>query len=107
MWRVTKEGNDEIWEYESCKLRVLRNETTVDIYIDYKGYNILMLMGVWGFEDIIQERKIEYDIIGEKGKWNTLGYTIEQKNLRLFCDLIYFFLKENHIDGSLNDLMKY
>ena len=58
-------------------------------------------MGMYGFEDEIQERKIKYEVEGEKGILNSLSYVVEKDNLRLFCDMIFFFLTEHSLDRML------
>ena len=35
-------------------------------------------MGMYGFEDEIQERKIKYEVEGEKGAFNSLSYVVEE-----------------------------
>lgn len=106
MWNIIEEKNYIIYKNEICSLKIYYREEHYNIYIDYKGYNILMPMGMWGFEDEIQDRGIEYEIGGEKGKFKTFFYIIKKQDLKLFCDLIYFFLSEHNMDSTLNDFFK-
>lgn len=85
-------------QYEESKCRV---------YVNYKGYNVVVPMGICGFEDEIQERKIKYEVEGEKGILNSLSYVVEKDNLRLFCDMIFFFLTEHSLDRMLYEEFKY
>ena len=64
-------------------------------------------MGICGFEDEIQERKIKYEVEGEKGVLNSLSYVVEKDNLILFCDMIFFYLTEHSLDRMLYEEFKY
>ena len=77
-------GNSVI-QYEENKCRV---------YVNYKGYNVVIPMGMYGFEDEIQERKIKYEVEGEKGAFNSLSYVVEENKVKLFCNIIFSFLSE-------------
>lgn len=106
MWNINKEDSFEIWTSNICRLEIEYINGKCRILVDYKGYNIVFAMGMWGFEEEIQIRRISYDIEGEKGKFKTFRYVVNEEELNLFCDLIYFFLAENKIDGALNDAYK-
>ena len=66
-----------------------------------------MPMGMCGFEEEIQDRKIEFEIDGEKGNFKSLSYVVKKSDLKLFCDMIFFFLSEHNSDKTLNDAFKY
>ncbi|RHR87724.1 hypothetical protein DWW33_07370 [Roseburia sp. AF15-21] len=91
MWRIQKKEKFDIWENDLCSLKVQYEESKCRVYVNYKGYNVVVPMGICGFEDEIQERKIKYEVEGEKGILNSLSYVVEKDNLRLFCDMIFFF----------------
>lgn len=91
MWRIQKKEKFDIWENDLCSLKVQYEESKCKVYVNYKGYNVVVPMGICGFEDEIQERKIKYEVEGEKGILNSLSYVVEKDNLRLFCDMIFFF----------------
>lgn len=91
MWRIQKKEKLDIWENDLCSLKVQYEESKCRVYVNYKGYNVVVPMGICGFEDEIQERKIKYEVEGEKGILNSLSYVVEKDNLRLFCDMIFFF----------------
>lgn len=107
MWNIQKEDSLEKWESDICNLRVIYDGEKCNIYVDYKGYNVIIPMGIWGFEDEIQKRRIDYDINGETGNFKSLSYVISKNDLRLFCDMIYFFLSENSLDEALDPAFKY
>lgn len=91
MWRIQKKEKFDIWENDLCSLKVQYEESKCRVYVNYKGYNVVVPMGICGFEDEIQKRKIKYEVEGEKGILNSLSYVVEKDNLRLFCDMIFFF----------------
>ncbi|RGG48453.1 MULTISPECIES: hypothetical protein [unclassified Roseburia] len=107
MWRIQKKEKFDIWENDLCSLKVQYEESKCRVYVNYKGYNVVVPMGICGFEDEIQERKIKYEVEGEKGILNSLSYVVEKDNLRLFCDMIFFFLTEHSLDRMLYEEFKY
>lgn len=106
MWTVEKDDSLEIRTSNICRLEIEHISGKCRILVDYKGYNVIFAMGIWGFEDELNNRRIKYDIEGEKGKFKTFRYIVNAEELNLFCDLIYFFLSENKIDRALNDAFK-
>lgn len=107
MWRIQKKEKFDIWENDLCSLKVQYEESKCRVYVNYKGYNVVVPMGICGFEDEIQERKIKYEVEGEKGILNSLSYVVEKDNMRLFCDMIFFFLTEHSLDRMLYEEFKY
>lgn len=107
MWKIQKKEKFDIWESNLCSLKVQYEENKCRVYVNYKGYNVVVPMGICGFEDEIQERKIKYEVEGEKGVLNSLSYVVEKDNLRLFCDMIFFFLMEHSLDRMLYEEFKY
>ena len=103
MWRIQKKEKFDIWENDLCSLKVQYEESKCRVYVNYKGYNVVVPMEICGFEDEIQERKIKYEVEGEKGILNSLSYVVEKDNLRLFCDMIFFFLTEHSLDRMLSN----
>lgn len=75
--------------------------------IQDKGYNVVIPMGMYGFEDEIQERKIKYEVEGEKGAFNSLSYVVEENKVKLFCNIIFSFLSEHNLDKVLYEEFKY
>lgn len=107
MWKIQKKETYEIWTSEVCTLKIIKLEEQCRVFVNYKGYNVVMLMGMYGFEEEIQERNISFDIEGETGEFNLLSYVVRLSDLKLFCDIIFFFLTENNIDGALNEAFRY
>lgn len=107
MWEIKKKLNYEIWTSKICTLKIIYFKDKCKIYIDYKGYNVILPMGMWGFENEIQDRKIKYEVEGEKGDFKTLCYVVELKELKLFCDMIFFFLSEHNLTAALSETLKY
>lgn len=106
MWTVDKENSLEVRTSNVCRLEIESIGKKCKILVDYKGYNVIFAMGIWGFEEEIHMRRINYDIEGEKGKFKTFRYVVNEEELNLFCDLIYFFLSENNMNRALNDAYK-
>ena len=99
MWRIQKKEKFDIWENDLCSLKVQ--------YEENKGYNVVIPMGMYGFEDEIQERKIKYEVEGEKGAFNSLSYVVEENKVKLFCNIIFSFLSEHNLDKVLYEEFKY
>lgn len=107
MWKIQKKETYEIWTSEVCTLKIINLEERCKVFVNYKGYNVVMVMGMYGFEEEIQERNISFDIEGEMGEFNLWCYVVKIRDLKLFCDMIYFFLAENNIDEALNEAYRY
>lgn len=107
MWKIQKKEESDIWISDMCILTIQYSEDVCRVFIDYKGYNPIMPMGIWGFEEEIEERSIWFDVDGEKGNFKSLYYKVKVNDLKLFCDMIYFFLSEHNLDKTLNDSFKY
>lgn len=96
MWEIQNKATYDIWISEVCILKIEYLEDSCRVFVDYKGYNVIIPMGMWGFEEEIQERKIQFNIDGEKGKFKSLNYVVKACDLKLFCDMIFFFLSEHN-----------
>ena len=107
MWRIQKKEKFDIWENYLCSLKVQYEENKCRVYVNYKGYNVVIPMGMYGFEDEIQERKIKYEVEGEKGAFNSLSYVVEENKVKLFCNIIFSFLSEHNLDKVLYEEFKY
>lgn len=100
IWKI-EEKKDVMW-YTSdvCQLKLKENENRINIWLNYKGYNIIMPMGMWGFDEEVSERGVKYDIGGDSMEY--WYFIVEKKDLRLFVDLVYFFIKEHNADKMIN-----
>lgn len=107
MWRIQKKEKFDIWENDLCSLKIQYEENKCRVYVNYKGYNVVIPMGMYGFEDEIQERKIKYEVEGEKGVLNSLSYVVEENKVKLFCNIIFSFLSEHNLDKVLYEEFKY
>lgn len=107
MWDVQKGKDYDTWSSKDCSLKIEYLKNRCRVFVDYKGYNTIMPMGLWGFEEEVQERNIQYEIDGEKGDFKSLSYILDTKDLRLFSELISLFLSEHNLDTVLNDAFKY
>lgn len=100
IWEIEEKQNIYFYKSDLCELKIINSENNVNIYINYKSYNIIMPMEMWGFCEEISERNIKYDIEGDiMGSWY---YVVEKRDLRLFIDLIYYFIKEHNADKMIN-----
>lgn len=100
IWRIEEKEGDLWYTSDLCKLKLIRDEDRLHIYLNYKGYNIIMPMALWGFDEEVAERGIKYSIEGDSMEsWH---FIVKNKDLRLFIDLIYFFIKESNADEMIN-----
>ena len=107
MWDVQKGEKYDTWISEDCSLKIQYLENKCRLFVDYKGYNVIMPMGMWGFEEEVQERNIQYKVDGEKGDLKSLSYIVNTEDLILFSELIRIFLTEHNLSIVLNDALKY
>lgn len=107
MWDVQKGEKYDTWLSEDCSLKIQYMENKCRLFVDYKGYNVIMPMGMWGFEEEVQERNIQYKVDGERGDLKSLSYIVNTEDLILFSELIRLFLTEHNLSIVLNDALKY
>lgn len=50
MWQVQKKETFDIWTSNICTLKIEYFEGKCRVYVDYKGYNVIMPMGMWGLK---------------------------------------------------------
>ena len=97
MWRIQKKEKFDIWENDLCSLKVQYEENKCRVYVNYKGYNVIIPMGMYGFDEVE----------GEKGAFNSLSYVVEENKVKLFCNIIFSFLSEHNLDKVLYEEFKY
>lgn len=107
MWDVYKKETYDIWTNKVCSLKIEHMQDYCKVFVNYKGYNVIMPMGIWGFEEELQERNIQYEVDGEKGDLKSLNYVVKKDCLKTLCELIYLFLTEHNLDTVLSDTLKY
>jgi len=109
MWKKSKVGIDYLWENDNIKLLLKSTDSSekVNVFIDYNKYNILTALSIMGFENELIDRKIDFDIDGVKGKFNSFYYIINKEDVALFAELILCFLFEHDINKTLNDKFLY
>ena len=109
MWKKSEVGKDYVWENDTVKLLLKSADGSekVSVFIDYNKYNILIALSIMGFENELIDRKIDFDIDGVKGKFNSFYYIINKKDVDLFSELILCFLLEHDINKALNDKFLY
>ena len=109
MWKKSKVGIDYVWENDNIKLVLKSTDRSekVNVFIDYNKYNILTALSIMGFENELIDRKIDFNIDGVKGKFNSFYYIINKEDVGLFAELILCFLFEHDINKTLNDKFLY
>jgi len=100
IWEIEEEKNVLWYTSDVCQLKIKENGNFVNIWLNYKGYNITMPMEMWGFDEEVSERGIEY--ILEGNSMENWYFVVEKKALRIFVDLVYFFIKEHDTDKMIN-----
>ena len=106
IWEIETKPDCKIYRSDECKVTVFNRGEESDIYLDWKGYNIILIMEVWGFKNEAMGRDIFYTIQGESGRVKEWNYRIRNEDLRVFIDLIYFFIKEHDMTQALSDDFK-
>lgn len=84
------------------KLKVVTKDNYSEVYVNYKGYNVVFQMEVWEFGYECREWDIHEKMIGNPVT-DPVGmhFIVDLKDTGAFIDLIYFFLNENGCDGML------
>lgn len=100
LWKIERVGDVMLYTSDKCQLRLKEEAGAVNIWLNYKGYNIVMPMEMWGFSDEISERGIAYEIAGDR--MESWYFVVSKKDLRIFVDLVYFFLQEHNADMMIN-----
>lgn len=59
MWKKIENSDYTLCNSDICSLRIYDEGNYDKIYIDYKGYNTIIPIGIWRFEDEIQDSGIE------------------------------------------------
>lgn len=106
MWNIQKGETYDIWSREDCSLIIEYSNNKCTVLVDYKGYNVIIPMGLWGFKEEVMERNIWYEVAGDKGDFKSMRYIIATDDLRLFGELVWIFLQEHDLDMVLNDVIK-
>lgn len=100
IWEMENRNGYQWYKSDVCNLKTKSNGDTVDVWLNYKGYNIIMPMEIWGFTDEISERAINFKVEGDD--MTNWYYVVKEKDLRLFIDLIYFFIREHNADKMIS-----
>lgn len=93
-------GNKQLYENGVCQLKVIETDSVMQIWINYRGYNIVEPMMIWEFFAEPQELEIEFHIDGDSSKNRFI--TVNKEDFPLFADLIYLFLTENDADRMIS-----
>ena len=106
MWNVIDKDGYKIYlsNIIDLQLKVFDKQTYSEIYVNYKGYNIVYTMEIWEFGYQCQEWSIKEKMHGDSLKHpEKMYFTVEKKDERAFIDLIYFFINENDADGMIGE----
>lgn len=105
LWDVIDKDTYKLYinkKMNSLELKVYDKNKYSEIYLNYKGYNIIDPMEVWEFFTYREEWNIEAHMHGYSLKnASQMYYTVGKKDERAFIDLIYFFISENQSDTML------
>ena len=104
MWEIIDKNYYKLYISNKINLeiKVFDRQDYSDIYLNYKGYNILDCMGIWGFGMDIEEWDIKCKIHDDIKHPDEIYYSVDKKDERGFIDLIFFFLNEMHADGMIS-----
>lgn len=109
LWNIINKDTYKLYintKIDSLELKVFDKRDYSEIYVNYKGYNIIFAMEVWEFgreqeEWNINDVKMHGNVVKEASQ---MYYTVSKKDERAFIDLIYFFIKEStNADGMISE----
>ncbi|MCM1183347.1 MAG: hypothetical protein NC337_08240 [Roseburia sp.] len=106
MWNVVDENDYKLFISKKIDLKIKVCEEGEDskVYVNYKGYNIVFVMEVWGFGMECEEWDIQERMRGDVVKNPAdVCFVIRSLYTRPFIDLIYFFIVENSADSMLRE----
>lgn len=106
MWNVVDEGGFKLFTNKkiNLKIKVYEEGAKSKIYVNYKGYNIIFAMEVWGFGMECQEWDIHEKMQGDPVKNSAdMCFIVDSLCIGPFIDLIYFFIIENSADQMLRE----
>lgn len=106
MWDIQKGEKYDKWSEKKCLLIIEHSNNKCTVWVNYKGFNVIMPMGMWGFEEEMIERNIQYEVAGDKGDFMSIRYAVANDDLRVFAEMVSIFLKENNLVMVLNDAFK-
>lgn len=108
MWKIEYSINYKLYLSDKIDLKIkilYKNDKDVDVYLNYKGYNIFECMVIWGFGIDLEEWNIKYDVHDNK-KPSEIYYSVKREDERAFVDLIYFFISETDGDAMISEEYK-
>ncbi|HBF36801.1 MAG TPA: hypothetical protein DDW50_05725 [Firmicutes bacterium] len=108
MWNIIEKKTHKLYisDQINLEIKVFDRHDYSDIYLNYKGYNILFSMGVWGFGMDLEEWDIQCELHGDTEHLDEMYYSVDKKNERALVDLIFFFLNETNADGMISEEYK-
>ena len=107
IWKIETKEDYKLYTSNECALKVFEKDEIYEIQVNYKGYNLLMPLELWGFQEEIKERHILYSIHEGANIMKEGCFVVNREDLRIFIDLIYFFIKEHNMNGALNEKLKF
>ena len=89
------------------KLKIFEKQDGNAVYVNYKGYNIVFAMEVWGVGAECKEWEINEKMVGDPVKdIRNVHFLVDKSVTNAFMDLIYFFAQENDADGMIKNECK-
>lgn len=105
MYRIEKKENYMLYIFDeiNLKIKVTNDNLLKKVYINYKGYNPLFTMLFGEFYAECELDSIHCEFKSEiKGCNNTFYSVIQNEDLELFIENIYFFIMENEVERMLD-----
>ncbi len=107
-WNIVDRGEFVLYinQVIDLKIKVYETKDKDEIYINYKGYNVIVTMLMWKF----MEEYLEFTSIQDiKMEWSGLHehFIINKRDRDEFLSQIFYFLMENKIGISQQQQYKY
>ena len=105
MYNIEKKENYCIYMFNKIELKIksVDNRDDAMVYVNYNGYNPLLVMLLGNFESECKMDSIDFTIKKENVENDNTMYAIVKKDdLIGFIKDIYFFIVENNLDSKLS-----
>lgn len=86
----------------NLKIKVFEVNDKDEIYINYKGFNLVIPMLIWEFGEDLKLAEIE-DVCIEGESLFDEHFVVNKEDKDKFLDEIYFFLVDNNMDSVLHE----
>ena len=91
----------------SLKIKIVKEQQKLKVFVNYKGYNPLTSMIFGNFKDECDMDSLKFEVEDIDGyKENSLYFVIDKENEEEFIKVIYFFIREEMVNFSFDEIYK-